>query len=192
MVSIRELEEYAKNYNIPIMMKDGINFLKKYIADNNIKTILEIGTAIGYSAIQMASVRDDIVVTTIERDESRYNIAIKNVVDFGLDDRINILLGDALDIELDGKYDLIFIDAANAQYIRFFQKFKKNLEDSGTIVSDNLNFHGLTYTNDFIASRNVRGIVKKIRLYIDFLKTNEEFDTLFLNIGDGIGITTRR
>src|SRR5574344_1159933 len=170
MVRILDLEEYAIKNNIPIMMKDGIEFMLDYIKKNNIKNILEIGSAIGYSAIRMCLVDSDIKVTTIERDEIRYNEALKNIKDFNLEDRINIILDDAFNVELNDSYDLIFIDAAKSQYIKFFEKFKLNLNDNGVIVSDNLNFHGLTHTPlEEIESRNVKGIVSKLNTYIDFL-----------------------
>lgn len=192
MVHIQQLEKYAKDNNIPIMEHDGIEFLLDYIKNNNVKNILEIGSAIGYSAIRMCLVDESITVTTIERDEKRYNEAVKNIKDFNLEDRINIILDDAFNVELDDMYDLVFIDAAKSQYIKFFEKFKLNLKDDGVIVSDNLNFHGLTHTTEYIESRNVRGIVRKLNNYIDFLKNNEEFDTIFYEIGDGVSISKRK
>lgn len=187
--NIKLMEDYAKQYNIPIMLPDGIEFLLEYIKKNNIKNILEIGTAIGYSAIRMCLIRDDIKVTTIERDENRYKEAVKNIKNFKLEDRINLIYKDAFDVYLDDKYDLIFIDAAKSQYIKFFEKFKFNLNKNGVIVSDNLNFHGLTHTDKEIKSRNVRGIVRKLNNYIDFLNNNNEFTTEFYDIGDGISIS---
>lgn len=192
MVHIQQLEKYAKDNNIPIMEHDGIEFLLDYIKNNNVKNILEIGSAIGYSAIRMCLVDESITVTTIERDEKRYNEAVKNIKDFNLEDRINIILDDAFNVELDDMYDLVFIDAAKSQYINFFEKFKLNLKDDGVIVSDNLNFHGLTHTTEHIESRNVRGIVRKLNNYIDFLKNNEEFETTFYEIGDGVSISKRK
>lgn len=191
MVHILELEKYAKENNIPIMEIDGIEFLLTYIKENNIKNILEIGSAIGYSAIRMCLVDNDIKVTTIERDEKRYKEAIKNIKLFNLEDRINIIFDDAFNVELNDSYDLIFIDAAKSQYIKFFEKFKIYLNDNGVILSDNLNFHGLTHTDKEIKSRNVRGIVRKLNNYIEFLKENNEFNTTFYEIGDGISISKR-
>lgn len=190
MVRIQELEEYAKKYNIPIMMKDGIEFLKDYINKNNVLNILEIGTAIGYSAIQMC-LDSKAKVLTIERDVNRYNIALENINKFNLNDRINVINADALDIDVNGTYDLIFIDAAKSQSIKFFEKFKSNLNSNGVIITDNLNFHGLTHTKEKIESRNVRQLVRKINNYINFLKDNKEFVTTFLDIGDGISISKR-
>ena len=192
MVYLLEIEKYAKINNIPIMQKDGIDFLTQYIKEHNIKSILEIGSAIGYSAIKMALVDSDITVTTVERDEIRYNEAIKNIKHFDLENRINVILQDAFDVDLNEKYDLIFIDAAKSQYIKFFEKFKYNLNETGVIISDNLDFHGLVNEKlENIKSRNVRGIVRKLNNYIDFLKNNTEFKTDFYNIGDGIGISYR-
>lgn len=192
MVSILDLEDYASKNNIPIMMKDGIEFLLEYIRKNDIKSILEIGSAIGYSAIRMCLVDDNIKVTTIERDVNRYNEAINNIKSFDLENRINIILDDAFNVELNDSYDLIFIDAAKSQYIKFFEKFKLNLNDNGVIVSDNLNFHGLTHTPlEEIESRNVKGLVRKLNEYIDFLTDNKEFNTKFYDIGDGISISCK-
>ena len=189
---LEEMEEYAIQFKITLMQKGGIEFLINYIKNHNIKTILEIGTAIGYSATRMALVDKDIKVVTIERDEIRYTEALKNIKKAGLENQITTILSDAFDVELDEQFDLIFIDAAKAQYIKFFEKFKHNLKENGVIISDNLNFHGLTHSSQEGLSRNVKGLVRKLNLYIDFLKNNEEFNTEFLELGDGIGISTRK
>lgn len=189
---IEEIEKYARDNNIPIMLKDGIEFLEDYIRKNNIKKILEIGSAIGYSAIKMALVSNDIEVTTIEKDELRYKIAIDNINKFMLDKRIHIINDDAFNVELDQKYDLIFIDAAKSQYIKFFELFSKNLNEDGVIISDNLNFHGYVKNPSEIKNRNLRQLVRKINEYVVFLKKNSEFDTTFIDIGDGIGISKRK
>lgn len=192
MVHLLDIENYAKENNIPIMQKDGIEFLTNYIKEHNVKKILEIGCAIGYSAIRMCLVRDDISVVTVERDESRYKEAIKNIKEFNLEKRINVIFDDAFNVDLSDKFDLIFIDAAKSQYIKFFEKFKNNLLNNGVIVSDNLDFHGLVHKDlNQIESRNVRGIVRKLNNYIEFLNTNKEFKTDFYSIGDGIGISYR-
>ena len=192
MVRLRVIEDYAHENNIPIMLSDGIEFLTDFIKKNNVKRILEIGSAIGYSAIRMALVDSDISVVTIERDTLRYNEAVKNINDFGLSERIDIRLADALECDVSGEFDLIFIDAAKAQYIKFFEKYKSNLSKDGVIISDNLSFHGMVDNMESITNRNTRQLVGKIAKYIDFLKNNEEFDTEFISIGDGIGISRRK
>ena len=189
---IKDMESYAEEKNIPIMQKKGIDFLCKIIAKSDIENILEIGTAIGYSAIKMALVNDDITVTSIERDQDRYIEALKNIKKAKLDKRIEVIYGDALDIKLKDKYDLIFIDAAKGQYIKFFEKFKKNLNKGGVIISDNLSFHGLVEQKERIESRNLRQLVGKIRKYVDFLKDNKEFKTKFYKVGDGIAVSIKK
>lgn len=192
MGSLEEIEKYAEENNIPIMQKDGILFLEEYIKENNIKTILEIGSAIGYSAIKMALINENIKITTVERDEERYKQAVKNIEIFNLNNQIEILLKDALEIEIKGKYDLIFIDAAKAQNIKFFEKFKKNLNKNGSIITDNLNFHGLTKEVEKIKSKNLKALVKKINNYKEFLNKNEEFTSTFYETGDGISVSKKK
>lgn len=189
MLTLENLETYASLNHIPIMLKDGINYLTKYIKENSIFSILEIGTAIGYSSIKMALVDPKIKITTIERDPICYKEALKNIQEFGLEKQITVLHEDALFTNLNDKFDLIFIDAAKSQYVKFFEKFKKNLNLDGTIVSDNLLFHGLVSKKEEIQSKNLRQLVRKIDQYVEFLKTNQEFDTEFLDIGDGLGIS---
>ena len=189
---MRELEEYAKINNIPIMQKDGILYLINYIKENNIKNILEIGSAIGYSSIMMASINSDIRITTIERDKDRYDLAVFNIKKYNLDKQINIIYGDAVDTDITGMYDLIFIDAAKGKNIFFFEKYKNNLVKGGTIITDNLSFHGLVEDNSLIRTKNQKGIVNKIKDFISFLDNNDEFDTEYIPVGDKIAISKRR
>ena len=188
---ILEMEDYAQEKNVPIIEKKSIAFIMKYIKDNNVKNILEIGSAIGYSAILMASSTPDVFVTTIERDEERYMECLKNVKKCGLDKKINVVFQDALDVFLseDLKYDLIFIDAAKGQYMKYFEKYKYFLKDNGAIITDNLKFHGYVGKKDKIESKNLRGLVEKIENYIEFLKDNKEFETSFYDIGDGLSVS---
>lgn len=187
-----ELEEYAKCNNVPIMLKDGIDYMCNYIKENNIKNILEIGSAIGYSAIRMAMVDDDIFVTTIEKDVNRYNIAVSNIKKYNLENRIKILNEDALESVIDGKFDLIFIDASKGNNINFFNRYKVNLNDNGVIITDNLSFHRLVENESKIVTKNQKGIVKKIKNYLGFLESNEEFDTIYIPIGDRISISKKK
>ena len=189
---MRELEEYAKINNIPIMQKDGILYLINYIKENNIKNILEIGSAIGYSSIMMASINSDIRITTIERDKDRYDLAVSNIKKYNLDKQINIIYGDAVDTDIAGMYDLIFIDAAKGKNIFFFEKYKNNLVKGGSIITDNLSFHGLVEDSDLVKTKNQRGIVNKIKDFISFLDNNEEFATEYIPVGDKIAISKRR
>ena len=189
---MKELEEYAKINNIPIMQKDGILYLINYIKENNIKNILEIGSAIGYSSIMMASINSDIRITTIERDKDRYDLAVSNIKKYNLDKQINIIYGDAVDTDITGMYDLIFIDAAKGKNIFFFEKYKNNLVKGGTIITDNLSFHGLVEDESLVKTKNQRGIVNKIKDYINFLDNNTEFTTTYVPVGDKIAISKRK
>ena len=189
---MKELEEYARINNIPIMQKDGVLYLINYIKENNIKNILEIGAAIGYSSIMMASIDKNIKVTTIERDKDRYDLAVTNIKKYNLYNQINIIYGDAVDTDITGMYDLIFIDAAKGKNIFFFEKYKNNLVKGGTIITDNLSFHGLVEDSDLVKTKNQRGIVNKIKDFISFLDNNEEFATEYIPVGDKIAISKRR
>ena len=187
---IKAIEEYAEENNVPIMTKEGISYLTNYIIKHQLNDILEIGTAIGYSSIMMALANPKAQITSVERDEKRYLEAIKNVKKFKLEDRIQLIYNDALDVKIDGLFDLIFIDAAKAQNIKFFEKFSANLKPTGTIITDNMNFHGLVEKDESeIKSRNVRALVRKVKNYKAYLKTNETYETIFLDIGDGIAIS---
>ena len=188
---IKEMEKYAEEKSVPIMQKRSMTFLCKFIEKNNVKKILEIGTAIGYSAINMALVNDDIEVVSIERDQEKYIEAINNVKKCNLDKRVSLILGDALNLDLNDKYDLIFIDAAKGQYLNFFEKYKDNLIEDGFIVSDNIDFHGYVEKYPKIENRNLKQLVGKLIKYINFLKENEEYETKFYKVGDGLAITYR-
>ena len=189
---IKEIENYAKENNIPIMLPDGIDYLCEYIKNNDIENILEIGTAIGYSAIRMALVNDNIKVTTIERDINRYNIANDNIKKLNLENRITTILGDALDTNITGTYDLIFIDASKGGSIDFFNKYKELLNKEGTIITDNLSFHGLVEDETLAITKNQKGLVNRIKKFIEFLDNNQEFTTKYINIGDKISISKRK
>lgn len=188
---MEEMEIYAKEKKVPIMEKEGIDFLTDFIKKNNIKSILEIGSAIGYSAIKMALVNDTLKIVTIERDFERYEVALKNIRKYQLEDRITIINDDAFNVSLDDKFDMIFIDAAKSQSTKFFLKFEENLNNSGYIITDNIYFHGLTYS-DNLKSRNLKQMTRKIREYVEFLNTNSNYKTEILNIGDGIAVSKKR
>ena len=186
---IKEMKEYAEDNNVPIITDEGIDYIRNYIKENNIKRILEVGAAIGYSSILMALTDDEITITTIERDEKRYLEAVKNIKKFHLEERITLLYKDAFDVELSEEFDLVFIDAAKAQNTRFFEKFSKNLAKQGTIITDNMNFHGLVEDESKIESRNLRALIRKVKAYHDYLENNEDYKTIFLNIGDGLAVS---
>ena len=189
---IMEMEKYAHENNVPIIEKKSIVKIMKYIQEHNVKTILEIGSAIGYSAILMASSSKDVTVTTIERDETRYMECLKNVKKCGLEKKINVVFQDALELNLSEelRYDLIFIDAAKGQYTKFFEKYKHFLNPGGCIITDNIKFHGYVGESSKLDKGNLKSLVEKIENYVEFLKNNPDFDTKFFDVGDGLSIST--
>lgn len=191
---ILEMEAYASEKNVPIIEKESITFIMKYIKSKNVKNILEIGSAIGYSAILMASSNPDTLITTIERDEVRYMECLKNVKKCGFENKINVVYQDALELNLSDelKYDLIFIDAAKGQYTKFFEKFQHFLAPNGVIISDNIKFHGHVGNSKNIESKNLKGLVEKLENYIEFLKVNPNFETKFYDVGDGISVSVKK
>ena len=191
MDSLISIKAYAAREAVPIIQDESSQFICDYIQEHNVKNVLEIGTAIGYSSIKFAQLREDIHVTTIELDIDRYIVAKENFKKFGLEDRITAINDDAVTCEIDGKFDLIFIDGPKAQYIKFFEKYKENLADGGVIISDNLSFHGMVEDLTLTHNYSTKKLVKKIIKYINFLKANEEFHTDFYECGDGISVSRR-
>ncbi len=192
MEQISQIKQFAVNNSVPIIQDEGIDFIIEYIREHKVKNILEIGTAIGYSSIKFANLADDIFVSTIEYDLERYQQAVRNVHDNNLMDRITLYLGDALKYELSDKFDLIFIDGAKAQYINFFEHFKHNLSENGVFISDNLSFHGMVEDLSLTHNDSTIRMVKKLRKYINFLKTNLEFETTFYKLGDGLSVSKKK
>lgn len=190
---VKKLKEYAKENEIPIIQDKGIEFLVDYLKEHKALSVLEIGTAIGYSAIMMALAIPELKITTIERDMNRYLEAVKNIKQFDLEKRITLIFSDALDVSLDDTFDLIFIDAAKAQNIKFFEHFEHNLKSGGAIITDNMEFHGLVEADESsIASKNLRGLVRKIKDYITYLEENERYRTQFVSVGDGLAISEKK
>lgn len=190
-----QMEEYAHKNNVPIIQKEGLDVLLAVIKLHNVKKILEIGCAIGYSSSYFCMQDEEIQVYTIERDKNMYDLATNNIKNLGLDKRINIIFKDALDVDensLDKDFDLIFIDAAKSQYIKFFEKFSSNLKQGGIIFSDNLLFHGLIEEEKGNESKNLKQMLKKIRNFNDYLSNNQDYDTSFLKVGDGIAISKKK
>ena len=185
------MEEYASLKNIPIIEKDSIAFIMKYIKKNNIKNILEIGSAIGYSTILMASVGQDVTVTTIERDESRYMECLKNVKKCGFEKKINVVFQDALEVNLTGvKYDMIFIDAAKGKYPFFLKVALRMINNDGIIFADNILYKG--YVMSDYNKHKQRTAVRNLREYIKEVSENPCLETELLEVGDGLAVSKRR
>lgn len=189
---LEEMELYAKGHDVPIMMQDGIDFMCTFIKEHSILRVLEIGSAIGYSALRMALINENIEVVTIERDDTRYKMAKHYIEQSTQHKQITLIHGDALETKVEGPFDLLFIDAAKAQYIKFFERYEKQVIEGGYIISDNLKFHGYVENPSRIGSRNLRQLVGKIARFVDYLKQRDDYDTVFLEQGDGIGISRKK
>ncbi len=205
---VESLKQEAREKGIPVMQDEGLRFICDYIRAHNVRTILEIGSATGCSAIQFASVSEDIRIVTVELDEERFTQAVKNIADAGLSDRVHVIHGDALKAETFARVeaelvaiasvldkataDLIFLDAAKSQYIAFFEMYEKLLSPHGAIISDNLLFHGMTAGYRKTYNYNTIKLLRKIRGFIIYLMANKQFDTAFHTIGDGVSVSTRR
>ena len=180
---IDEIREYGIKNNVPIMSVESIETITKIIKENNIHSILEIGTAIAYSTICLASIDGINKITSIERDNDRFEIAKSNVEKSKLEN-IELIHDDALNTVINDMYDLIIIDAAKSQNKRFLDKYKSNLNKNGIIIVDNLDFHGYVGKSSEIKSRNLRQMVRKIEKFLDYLNTQEEFSVEYLEVGD--------
>lgn len=185
---ISDIKRFAKKENVPIMQKESLDYLISFIKQHDIKSVLEVGTAIGYSTILIKEVVNNI--TSIERDEERYNIAVKNVELSNLNN-ITLIKGDALDITITDKFDLIFIDAAKGKNKEFLDKFKSNLNENGYIIIDNMKFHGLVGKSMTIEKRRLRSLVKKIENFIKYMEEQTEFKVTKIDKGDGLYLLER-
>ncbi|MBQ8292425.1 MAG: O-methyltransferase [Bacilli bacterium] len=189
-----KIKEYALEHGTPIIMEDSLVYIKKIIEERKIKKILEIGTAIAYSALHFASVSEDVLVDTIERNPEMIMQATKNLEEYDLKKQIKIHPFDALECSLDdfdSEYDLLFIDAAKAQSQRFFERYLPLLKPNALIITDNMNFHNVSVDDENI-SKNLRNMLKKIQRYHDWLANHPDFTTEFIDLGDGLAITWRK
>lgn len=194
-IEIEEMELFASVHNVPIMELVGIETMLQLLRIQQPKQILEIGTAIGYSAIRMAKALPNTKIITIERDKQRYELALQNITKTGTSSQIEVLFGDALEMEDSviekGEFDCLFIDAAKGQYRRFFECYEKFLSRNGLIVTDNVLFKGLVAEEE-IENKRIRSLVSKIKMYNEWLLSNENYETMILPVGDGIAISKRR
>lgn len=191
---IENLRDDAESNQVPIVDKLTLDLLKQLIRMNNAKEILEIGTAIGYSSMQFASISDGIKVTTIERNENMIMNAKVHFQEFNYQHQIRLIEADALeayDQVNDREYDMIFIDAAKAQSRKFFELYTPLLKKGGLVVTDNVLYHGFVSNIDIVRSRNVKQMVKKVQQYNQWLMKQSHFTTNFINMDDGIAISIK-
>ena len=191
---IETLREYAEQNAVPIVDRLSLEMIKQLIRIHRAKNILEIGTAIGYSSMQFASVSNDIHITTIERDEEMITQAKSNFETYGYSSQIRLIEGNALEQynEVNDKqYDIIFIDAAKAQSKKFFEYYTPLLRNGGLVITDNVLYHSFVSNIDIVRSRNVKQMVKKVQKFNDWLISLENYSTNFINMDDGLAISIK-
>lgn len=196
---MKTIHDNSLEVGVPIIKDEGLDLLLAIINLKKPLTILEVGTAVGFSAIMMA-LNSSACIDTIERNKIMYQKALENVNLLNLKERITVYYGDAVTLELNNlkkEYDLIFIDAAKAQNQVFFEKYSPLLKDDGVIITDNILFHGYVeryYNKDLMedVSKDLRALARKIDRFNQWLKNNKEYESHFLDIGDGMAISTKK
>ncbi len=191
---LETIEKEALDTFVPIIRKEMQSFLKVLLAIKKPKRILEVGTAIGFSAILMSEYApEDCKITTIEKYEKRIPIALENFKRAGRQKQITLLEGDALEIlkSLNGSYDFIFMDAAKAQYIAYMPEVIRLLEKDGVLVSDNVLQDGDIIESRFAVDRRNRTIHSRMREYLYALKHHELLETSIIPLGDGVALSTK-
>lgn len=196
MKTFEEIEKDALKRNIPVMQKEGILFLISQLNQMKAKSCLEIGSAIGYSAMMMVTHVDGLKVDTIELNDERYQEAVLNIQERNLENQISIYHNDALTFDESqlqyAPYDCLFIDAAKAQYQKFFEKYVFYVKDEGITIVDNLDFHGMIFDIDHIKNRNTKQLVKKIKRFKDWIFNHDDYDVDYYAVGDGICVIRRK
>lgn len=190
-----EMEKFAKLHHVPIMELAGIETMLQLLRIHDSKKILEVGTAIGYSALRMANALPSARIVTIERDPERIQAAKEFISRSDHQAQITLIEGDALEVEeiISGQdpFDVIFIDAAKGQYKKFFEIYSQYLHDDGIIITDNVLFKGLVAESE-IESKRTRNLVGKIVEFNRWLTKHPDYDTVILPVGDGVAISKRR
>lgn len=189
---LKEMEKYAEENHVPIIEPEVAQLLKVQLKMNKPKSILELGTAIGYSALIMAEATEDSYITSIERRSDMILLAEENIKETKYKDRINILEGNAEDIlpTLTEEYDFIFLDAAKGQYMEFFNQCIRILKPGGVIISDNVLFKGMVATDELVIRRK-KTIVKRLRQFLQHINKIDGYTSCVIPIGDGVAITYR-
>lgn len=192
---LNEIEREAKETNVPIIRTQMQSLIKFLLAMHQPKSILEVGCAIGFSALLMSEYAPEgHHITTIEKYEKRIPIARQNFKRAGKEESIELLEGDAMDIlkELEGPYDLIFMDAAKGQYIHFLPELLRLLRKGGILLSDNVLQDGDIIESRFAVTRRNRTIHSRMRDYLYELKHHPQLETVILPVGDGVTISVRK
>lgn len=191
---LNKIEAEALRDNVPIIRRETQSLLKFLLSTKEPVNILEVGTAVGFSALLMAYYSGDSThITTIEKYEKRIPVAKENFEKSGIGDKITLLEGDATEIlsSLEGEFDFIFMDAAKAQYINFYPDVKRLLGKGGLLVSDNVLQDGDIIESKFAVTRRDRTIHKRMREYLLTINRDEDLTTTILPVGDGVALSVK-
>ena len=190
---LNELTAKAREDKVPVMLDDGMAFLLHYLEEHpGIMKILEAGTAVGLSAMKMASVRENITIDTCEIDHEMVLQAVRNIDEAGLSDRVFVHECDAAFYQTAKYYDLFFVDAAKSQYQRYVRHFLPFSYVGSVFIFDNLNFHGIVDDPSLSMNRSTLQMTRKILKFRDWLLENDQFQTMFYpDIGDGVAVAIR-
>ena len=191
-IELEKIKQKALEEHIPIIMDETLEVIEKYLSKNKPNRILEIGTAVGYSAICFTEfLAPGGIIDTIEREKERVEEAKINIKLAEVEDMINIYEGDAIDIlpTLNNKYDVVFIDAAKGKYPFFLKESLRLLDDKGVIFADNILYKG--YVMSDYNKHKQRTAVNHLREYIKLVTEDENLNTEILEVGDGLGITVK-
>lgn len=191
---LSELEEYAAQNHVPIIQPEVAALMKVIGSLKKPARILEVGTAIGYSAILFSSfLQPGGIIDTVERNDQMIELARRNIKSMALGNTINVIAGDAIEVLacLDKSYDMIFLDAAKGQYNEFLEQSKRMLVPGGLLVSDNVLYKGMIAT-DHLVVRRKKTIVNRMRSFLKTLCEDEEFETSIIPIGDGVALSYKK
>lgn len=191
---LTEIELEAHKDLVPIIRKEMESFLRVILSIKHPKKILELGTAIGYSAILMSECEEEAEITTIENYEKRIPVAFANIERAGKSDKIKLLEGDALEVMKtldDESFDFVFMDAAKAQYINFLPEVLRLMKPGAVLITDNVLQDGDLVQSKFVVRRRDRTIHKRMREYLEEVKNNDQLTTSIVPLGDGITVSMK-
>lgn len=190
MKTLNEIHKFALQNKVPIIKDDTRDFLINFIKKHKPDSILEIGTAIGYSGAVMLSAYENSTLITIEKDIERFEMAKNNFKDLQLASRVTLLNGDAIDLldNINQKFSLVFIDGPKGQYFRYLPKILNLVNDGAYIIADNLSIHGIVTPDGFVKHKH-RAMVVNLRKFIFEIETNPNLQTEILEIGDRISVS---
>ncbi|GEN85462.1 O-methyltransferase [Oceanobacillus sp. FSL W8-0428] len=194
--SAKALEKYAEINHVPIIHRNSMHMINLVLTMQQPESILEVGTAIGYSALRMLEGAPDAKIITVEKDKKRYYEAITNIQKQKRNSKVDVILGDAADVMQDlaekkKQFDVIFIDAAKGQYQSYFDLADRMLISGGILITDNVLFRGMVYSGGE-APKKYKTLVRKLKAYNEMLMNHPDYHTSIIPIDDGVSISYKR